>query len=94
MQQAPPPSGQKPLHVFQSDTIVAGYFEQGIWRPVTFEEYVRLVWDAKDFRPPAYLKPAQGFMGIFLMIAKPGIPVPDAAIPQFVPGTIPERRGS
>lgn len=90
MQQETPE--KKPLHVFQSDTIVAGYFEQGAWKPVTFEEYVRLVWETENFRPPAYLKRAEGFVGIALMIAKPGIPVPDVAFPNFVPGTVPERR--
>ena len=92
MQQVPPPSERNTLHVFMSDTIVAGYFEQGAWRPVTFEEYVRLVWDTENFKPPAYLKPAEGFLGIMVMLAKGGIPMQDVAIPHFVPGTVPERR--
>ena len=70
--------------------IVAGYFEEGAWRPVTFEEYVQLI--KENGRPPDYLKPAEGFIGIMVMIAKPGIPMPDVAVPHFAPGIVPERR--
>ena len=91
--QQDPPQAKKALHAFMADAIVAGYFEQGRWVPVTFEEYVNLVFETGA--PPAYLKPAQGFLGILVMVARPGIPLPDVAVPQFEPGIVPEirRRG-
>lgn len=84
------PREKKALHALMADTIVAGYFEEGRWMPVTFGEYVELIWDTGV--PPAYLKPAEGFIGILVMVAKPGLPLPDVAVPKFVPGIVPEIR--
>jgi hypothetical protein len=90
MMQQDIPREKKALHALMADAIVAGYFEEGRWIPVTFGEYVELVWDTGA--PPAYLKPAEGFIGILVMVAAPGLPLPDIAVPKFMPGIVPEIR--
>ena len=78
------PGDRPPLMVLGENVVVAGYFENGIYRPVTFGEYMQLIWDAVDSQPPAYLKPVDGFYGIRTVTPLvPGLPA--FAFPAFLP---------
>jgi len=64
--------------------IVAGYFEQGRWIEVTFEQYMQICMESVE--PPEYLKPVNGFTGIRLVkLLTPleGFDVSSIAIPVF-----------
>lgn len=50
-----------------ADTIVAGYFEAGAYRPVTFAAYMQLILDNPNGTAPAYLKLIEGFAGVRLI---------------------------
>ncbi len=64
--------------------IVAGYFEQGRWIEVTFEQYLQIYMESAE--PPEYLKPANGFTGIRivkLITPLEGCDASSIAIPVF-----------
>ena len=76
------PPEKPPLEVVSGDVIVAGYFQQGAMVPVTFAQYMQIIWDSEDGLPPAYLQPENGFVGIILMRSLRG-DGPDNALPKF-----------
>jgi hypothetical protein len=82
MQQSSPTPDHKSLHIIQGDREVAGYFEAGVWKSVTFSEFVRIVEESEGCKPPAYLKPVNGFVGITIMMADVSF-LPTFAIPHF-----------
>ncbi len=76
------PEGKRPLAVVRPEREVAGYFEAGIWKPVTFNEYVRLAASSDGPDSLSYLKRLEGFKGIEI-IKSPAPFIPDIAIPRF-----------
>ncbi len=74
---------QPPLEVAVGSLIVAGYYEQGAYRPVTFAQFVQIVQESTGGDLPAYLHLEPGFIGMMVLTDIRGIG-PSIALPKFV----------
>ena len=75
---------QPDILTMDGNRIVAGYFEQGRWIEVTFEQYLQIFMESAE--PQEYLKPANGFTGIRivkLITPLEGCDASSIAIPVF-----------